>query len=248
MKNNCLKLNDGKTDFILFGSKHMLDKLSDIHINIGSSTIAPVKQVRNLGFIMDASMTLSSHISSIVKSASFQVRNLGRIRKFLDSKTTEQLVHAFITSRLDIGNSLLHGLTKEQIHRLQLIQNTAARLVTRTKRSSHITPILFDLHWLPVHLRIQYKLLLLTYRAVNGLAPAYITELLDLYKPSRSGLRSTSKNLLVMKKSYRSWGDRAFTIAAPRLWNSLPDHIRACSSLSSFKTGLKTHLMCTAYK
>ncbi len=146
-------------------------------------------------------------------------RPVKQTNKYLDSHTTEQLVHAFVTSRLDISNALLYGLSKEQTHRLQSIQNTAACLVTQTKPSCHITPIMFDLHWLPVHFRCQYKLLL-THCAVNGLAPSYITGLLDSYKPSRSGLHSSNKNLLAEKKSFRSWGDRAFAVAAPRLWNS----------------------------
>ena len=181
MRNNYLKLNDNKTEFILIGSRQKLDKIKNLHIRIGDSNIAPVRQVRNLGVIMDDSLTLTSHVSSTVKSASFQIRNLGQIRKFLTPQATEQLVHAFITSRLDMGNSLLFNLPKEQIHRLQLKQNMAARLITRTKPSAHITPILSDLHWVPVHLRIEFKILLLTYRAVNGQAPTYITELVVPY-------------------------------------------------------------------
>jgi hypothetical protein len=247
MKINFLKLNDNKTEFILIGSQQKLNKITDLHITIGDSVIPPAEQVRNLGVIMDASMTLTSHVSSIIKSASFQIRNLGRIRNFLSEQATEQLVHAFITSRLDMGNSLLAGLPKNQIHRLQLKQNMAARLVTRTKPSDHITPVLFDLHWLPVHLRVQYKLLLLTYRAVNDQAPSYITELLAPYNPPRSGLRSAAKHLLLESKSCRSWGDRAFSVAAPRLWNALPHHVRVSSSLESFKSVLKTHFMKIAY-
>ena len=247
MRNNYLKLNDSKTEFILIGSRHKLDKIKDIHIKIGDSIIAPVRQVRNLGVIMDDSMTLTSHVSSTVKSASFQIRNLGRIRKFLTPQATEQLVHAYVTSRLDMGNSLLFNLPKEQIHRLQLKQNMAARLITRTKPSAHITPILFDLHWLPVQLRIEFKILLLTYRAVNGLAPSYITELVVPYTSTRTGLRSADKHLLTEPKTSRSWGNRAFSASAPRLWNSLPIEIRSCSSLCSFKSMLKTHLMHTAY-
>ena len=125
----CIEEIKLKTELILLGSKHMLNKVSDIHIDNGNTTITPVKQVRNLGVFLDASMTLTSHISSIVKSASFQLRNLGKIRKYLDSNTTEQLAHVFVTSRLDIGNAILYGLPNEQTHRLQLIQNTAARLV-----------------------------------------------------------------------------------------------------------------------
>ena len=247
MRNNYLKLNDNKTEFILIGSRQKLDQIKNLHIRIGDSNIAPVRQVRNLGVIMDDSLTLTSHVSSTVKSASFQIRNLGQIRKFLTPQATEQLVHAFITSRLDMGNSLLFNLPKEQIHRLQLKQNMAARLITRTKPSAHITPILSDLHWVPVHLRIEFKILLLTYRAINGQAPTYITELVVPYTSSRSGLRSADKHLLTEPKTSRSWGDRAFSVSAPRLWNSLPIQIRSCSSLASFKSMLKTHLMSIAY-
>jgi len=222
---NYLKLNDNKTEFILIGSKHNLSKITIPHIKIGDSTISPVSQVRNLGMFMDSKMTLVPHISSVVKAASFQLRNLGKIRRYLTPQATEQLVHAFITSRLDMGNAVLFGLSKDQIQRLQLKQNMAARIITRTKPSDHISPVLFDLHWLPVSFRIQYKLMLLTYRAINGLAPPYISELLELYNPSRSGLRSAKKTLLLELKSSRSWGDRAFSVAAPRIWNTLPEHI-----------------------
>ncbi len=247
MKCNYLKLNDNKTEFILIGSKHNLNKISIPFMNIGDSTVAPVSQVRNLGIIMDNTMTLVSHISSVVKAASFQLRNLGKIRKFLTPEATEQLVHAFITSRLDMGNALLSGLPLDQIHRLQLKQNTAARLITRTRPSDHISSVLIDLHWLPIRFRIQYKLMLLTYRAINGLAPPYVTDLLTSYAPSRSGLRSANKALLFEPKSSRSWGDRAFSIAAPRLWNSLPDSLRRSSSIESFKSSLKTYLFQLAH-
>jgi hypothetical protein len=197
---------------------------------------------------MDSTMTLVPHISSIIKAASFQLRNLGKIRRYLSPQATEQLVHAFISSRLDMSNAILFGLPKDQIHRLQLKQNMAARLITRTKPSEHISPILFELHWLPVSFRIQYKLMLLTYRVVNGIAPPYINELLHFYNPSRSGLRSANKALLVEPKSSRSWGDRAFSVAAPRIWNSLPDYIRSCSSIESFKSVLKKHFFELAYE
>ena len=144
-------------------------------------------------------------------------------------------------------NAILFGLPKDQINRLQLKQNMAARLITRTKPSEHISPVLFDLHWLPVTFRIQYKQMLLTYRAIDGLAPIYINELVQFYNPSRSGLRSAKKSLLLEPKSSKSWGDRAFCVAAPRIWNTLPDNIRNCSSLVSFKSQLKTYFFKLAY-
>ena len=246
MKSNYLKLNDNKTEFILFGSPVKLGKINVPHFRVGDSDIPPVDQVCNLGVLMDNKMSMESHINATIKSCSYHIRNLGKIRKYLNQQATEQLVHAFISSRLDMGNALLYGLPNNLIRRLQLKQNTAARLVTGTKVSMHISPILSDLHWLPVRFRIQFKILLLTYRAINNLAPPYITELLVLSQ-TRSGLRSASQHLLAEPKTLRSWGDRSFFAAAPHLWNNLPEHIRFSATLQTFKSRLKTHLMDIAF-
>ena len=113
-----------------------------------------------------------------------------------------------------MGNSLLFGLPQDQINRLKRIQNAAARLVTSTKKRSHITPILRELHWLPVDSRIKYKLLLIVFKALNDLAPDYISCLIKPYIPSRP-LRSSTKLLLSEPPSTNSWGKRAFSVAAP---------------------------------
>ena len=95
-------------------------------------------------------------------------------------------IHAFVTSRLDNGNALLYGLSQNQISRLQHIQNTAARVVTLSRKSCHITPILKELHWLPVSQRIVFKLMLIVHKSFNNIAPIYISELLKVYTPSRN--------------------------------------------------------------
>lgn len=108
-----------------------------------------------------------------------QLINISKIRKYLTEETTEILVHAFVSSKLDYCNSLLYGLPKHMISSLQSVQNTAARIVTLTKKFDHITPVLIQLHWLPVHFQILFKVLLLVYKALNGMAPLYIMELLS---------------------------------------------------------------------
>ena len=180
-------------------------------------------------------------------SASFALRKIGKIRNYLDKSTTEQLIHAFVSSRLDSNNILLAGLPSKDISKLQRIQNSAARLVSRSKKRAHITPILQDLHWLPVHHRINFKLLLLTYKILNDMAPVYLSELLHPYVPTRL-LRSSSKDLL-QTPSHRtkSYGARAFSIIAPILWNTLPHHIRQASSINQFKNSLKTFQFQIAY-
>ena len=119
--------------------------------------------------------------------------------------------------------------------------------MTRTRSSEHITPVLRRLHWLPVRQRITYKILLLTYKALNGMGPKYIADLLQPYTRTRQ-LRSSAKNLLLTQKSnLKFYGDRSFQVAAPRLWNSLTDDVRSIRSLNVFKNKIKTLLFREAF-
>jgi len=151
-------------------------------------------------------------------------------------------MHAYVTSKLDYCNTVLYGLPDHQLSKLQRIQNTAARIISRTKSSEHIQPVLYNLHWLPIKQRIIFKILLITYKALNGLAPIYIQELLNKYKPRRN-LRSASHNLLTVPSTNTVYyGDSAFSVAAPKLWNSLPEHIKTSDTVETFKKALKTYL------
>ena len=114
---------------------------------------------------------MSSHINNICRSGSLALRNIGRVRKYLDQTNTERLVHVFITSRLDYcSNSLLYGVPEKDLNKLQRLQNSAAR--SGTKLRDHITPVLRTLHWLPVRQRVTFKILLIVYKIVNQTASA----------------------------------------------------------------------------
>ena len=161
-----------------------------------------------------------------------------------DAKT---LIHAFVFSRLDYCNALFSGLPKKTTDRLQLVQNAAARVLTKTKLREHITPVLASLHWLPVVFRIDFKVLLLVYKALNGLAPPYLGDCLERYVPERP-LRSSNADLLVVPKmNYRKYGEAAFTFYGPKAWNELPLHLKRAASVESFKTQLKTYLSTRAF-
>jgi len=121
------------------------------------------------------------------------------------------------------------------------------RVVADTRKRDHITPVLHELHWLRVKDRITFRILVLTYRALKGLTPSYIGDLIVPYVPPRA-LRSSSNNLLVVPPSkLRSFGDRRFAYAAPTLWNSLPLRIRSAQTLNEFKRLLKSYLFTTSY-
>ena len=147
-------------------------------------------------------------------------------------------MHAFISSRIDYCNALFTGLPKNTTERLQLIQNSAAGLLTKTKRREHITPVLASLHWLPVMSRIDFKILLLTYKALNGTGPRYIANSLIHYVPTRTLRSSTSGLLTAPRNTTKKIGDAAFANYAPKLWNKIPKDIREASSLTIFKTKL----------
>ncbi len=149
---------------------------------------------QNLGVILDSNLSFEKHISNVTKTAFFHLRNIAKLRNMLPVSDAEKLVHAFMTSRLDYCNALLGGCPASSINKLQIVQNAAARVLTRSRKYDHITQILQSLHWLPIKFRISYKILLLAYKALNGLAPAYLTSLLSRYNPSRS-LRSQISGL-----------------------------------------------------
>ncbi len=125
-----------------------------------------------------------------------------------------------------------------------MLQNAAARLLTGSRKQDHMTPILCTLHWLPVRYRIDYKILLFVCKALNNLAPLYLSDLLTTYNPARS-LRSQVGHLLRIPQScLQHRGDRAFAVAGPKLSNSLPLSVRTASTLAKFKSRLKMHFSC----
>ena len=153
-------------------------------------------------------------------------------------------VNAIITSRLDYCNALLYGTSAINIARLQRIHDAAARLIMRSPRSVSSTPLLRELHWLPIVCGVDFKLLVFTYTAMHNDAPLYWCELVCPYQPTRT-LRSVNKNMLEVKRTRTKAGDCSFAVAAASLWNNLP--IKPCDNLTSFKLLLKTHSFHIAY-
>ncbi len=225
--------------------KDCAHQLSEVFTDIFNTSLSLA--VRNLGVILDSNLSFENHISNVTKTAFFHLRNIAKLRNMLSVSDAEKLVHAFMTSRLDYCNALLGGCPASSINKLQIVQNAAARVLTRSRKYDHITPILQSLHWLPIKFRISYKILLLAYKALNDLAPAYLTNLLSRYNPTRS-LRSQNSGLLVVPRIAKSTkGGRTFSYLAPKLWNSLPENVRGSDTLSLFKSRLKTHLFSQAF-
>ena len=252
MNNNFLKLNGDKTELIIITSKQM--GTPDFTVKIGDDVISPADPSdpeyppKNLGVLFDRNLSLDHHIKKVSKSINYSLFSVSKIRKYLDQPTCAPLITCLMFSRLDYCNSLLYGASQTSLHGFQLLQNRAARILTFTPKYAHISNVLESLHWLPVNFRIEFKVLLLCYKALNNLAPGYLKDLLVPYVPSRS-LRSSDTALLRIKKSRLvTFGDKSFEVVAPRLWNALPKDIRESATVDIFKRHLKTHLFKKAFK
>ena len=174
------------------------------------------------------------------------IRKLGNIRHLLNQSVTEKLVHAF-SGRLDYCKSILYGLPKCLVKCLQWIQNTAARLMTHTKCDKHVTPVLRELHWLPVQESVMYEVLLLTYKTVQNTELSYLMDLVSPYTVPEGIIGQHQKLLCQPRTKMFQYGDRSFFGVALALWNQLPDSLRTASSVGVFKRSLKTHLFLQAY-
>ena len=243
---NKLKLKRDKTEFLVIDAKHRprapIDSITITDVRI-TSTLSTI----NIGVTFNDVMDLEQHGNSICKTAFFHIRNLSKIRNCLTQKDTERLVHTFITSKLDNCNSLLAGPPLYSLRKPQRVHNAAARLVSRTRKNDKITPVLTDLHWIPVKQRISFNILVLTYKALNAIAPQYISDFLVQHTPARV-LRSSGKKLLqVPSYKLKTYGSSSSSHGSPHLWNKLPDAIRQSPSVATFKSTLKTHLFNEAF-
>lgn len=180
---------------------------------------------------------------TITTSAFYHLKNIVKFRSLMSKNDLEKLIHAFISNRIDYCNGLFTGLPKKTIKLLQLVQNAAARILMKTKRTDHITPIFKSLHWLPLSHRIDFKALLLVYKSLNGIGPNYLSDMFQQYTPART-LRSQRRNLLVTPTVETKHGETAFSYYAAQLWNTLPD-IKCAPAV--VKARVKTELFSDAF-
>ena len=250
MIGNKLKINDDKTEFLIITSPNA-NFSEELNFTIGNEVVLPSTSCKSLGVMFDQHIHMDAQISHICQTTHFHLRNIRAIRDLLPQPAVEQLIHSLVTSRFDYCNSLLNGVPEYKLARVQRIQNVAARIVTRCPYRDHISPVLVSLHWLPVKYRILFKVLLLTYRCISGLAPEYLSSLVVHPKRKHSPRPQYRARLQVPEsgvKSLKSYGDRSFRFSAPTEWNKLPVDIQEAPTLASFKTKLKTHFFMQCLK
>ena len=238
MKAHYLQLNPGKTEILVFGTPSVLHELTIKGVFINSETCVRLSPVaKNLGFRLDSQLSFKEQIKQLKSSCYLKLRDLAKMKSFLTTKQMNTLVQAVIISCLDYCNSLYYGCSNAVMTQLQNIQNRACRLVFGLKKKDSVQDKLKELHWLKVRERIEFKLCLLAFKAVNGIGPSYLCDIITFVNDN-SRRRSS---LHIPVRSYSSH-PRAFQTVAPKLWNQLPTSISSCNEIVLFKKMLKTHL------
>ena len=243
MTENQLKLNDDKTEALLFPLRQTATATLPSSIVLGTNDIPFSFAVRDLGFTLDSNLSMKEHVKKTCQTAYFELRRISSVRHYLSDSAVKTLVTSCVLSRLDYCNSLLMGAPVTVVQPLQRVQNSAARLILKASRFDSSTSLLYELHWLPISERIKYKVACLCFNIISGTAPPYLREILQLYSPSRT-LRSSADTRLFRIPRYKRMihGFRSFSHYGPFIWNSLPYNIRHSSDLVLFKSKLKTHL------
>jgi hypothetical protein len=255
MSSNMLKLNPDKTEFILFGSEKQRSILgSCFPLDILGNHFSPANKVKNLGVILDSTLSLSDHVSTVKRQCYVSLRDFRRIRRFLSKDVAITVANSLVSSRLDYCNSLFRSLSLKDLHRLQCQQNAAARIVTNTPKFSHISPVLKSLHWLPVKFRIMFKTLCITHKFIGTGLPKYFGSSLVPYRQSVNTRRSVQSNRYLAKPSFDHRIHKSkvnfncsFDVDAPDLWNDLPFEIRTSTNHLDFRKKLKTYLFRKAF-
>ena len=219
MSSNRLKLNSEKTQFIWLGSRQQLSKVGIDHIHLGNHAVTSQSTVCNLGVHLDGQLTMKVHVQRISQTSFYQLWQLRSVRRSLSVNACTTLVHAFVTSRLDYCNSLLAGIGDGLIDQLQTVMRVAARLVLRKRKFDPISADIRDrLHWLPIRSRINFKLGLLVYKCLHGIAPAYLTEMLVLkstVRPSPAFARRREAIFLCREQKQKRLGHDASPLLGP---------------------------------
>ena len=183
-----LKMNNSKTEFIYFGGPGQLAKCIINQINVNGEQIPKSQMMRYLGAYLDSTLNLKQHKMKC-KAAMLNLLKIKATRKYLTTEASTKALTTLVMTHLDYANSILTGLPKASICQLQRVQNMAARIILQGNKSESSSKCLEDLHWLPIHYQINFKVITLVFKCIHRLAPSYLEELIKIRKQSRQGLR-----------------------------------------------------------
>ena len=202
-----------------------------------------------IGVILDSRLSFDAHVNAVCRACNYHIWALRHIRRLLPDDVAKMLACSIVATRLDYCNSLLYGSSKGNLAKLQRVQNSLARVVSQVPKLTHAAPLLKSLHWLPISQRITFKMAVITYNVRRTSTPAYLHNLLiDRSTSSSMSLRSSHQPLLTVRRCRTEYGRRAFSVAAPEVWNKLPLFVQLSDTSQLFRSRLKTFLFATAYE
>ena len=240
MSTNMLKLND---IMAIGGPRRNLMELQ--LLTAGNEEVDVTKCVRPLGVDFDSDVTLK-HIRNVAKKCFYTLKNMVKIRRCINETADKAMVHTMITSKLDYCNAVPYGLPESTLKHFTRVQNLSARFISQHGKYEHITPVLKQFHWLPMRQRINYKVLILTFKSLNGLAPTYLEELMKR-KPMKRTRSNGNNDLVIPAIKHKSFWRRSVGYGGPKLWNTSPRELKTCTIINTFKKLLKTFLFKEAY-
>ena len=241
---NGLLLNADKSETVLLGTAQQLRANTVCTVDVAGVPLPVQSKVRSLGVTFDSHLRFDAHASEVARICNFHTRGLRHVRRLLSDDIAQTIACSVVASRLDYCNALFYGAPESTFQVLQRAQNNLARVVCQRNGRTDAKPLLRSLHWLPVRQRVTYKMALLAHKVRVTSTPGYLRDLLNTSAPIRQ-LRSSSAPSLTMPRTRTEIG-RAFSVAAPTVWNTLPASVRNCSSTAIFKKHLKTYLFtCT---
>ena len=247
MTHNKFKLNDDKTEFIIFGTRKQLKKVIDIQVCIGNTEVVSVESVRNLKFFMDKLLKRTNHMNKLTSSLVYQLSNIKRIRDTLDLESAKTITQRLVVSKLDYCNSLLLGTPEGYLDCLQAIQNMPCRVICKLRKFSRVSSSMKALHWLKIREHIVYKVANFVYRCLNGTSLSHLNDLLPVHQTVRTLRSSTSCDITpIFCKTELAKGD-SYSAAGPRTWINLPKEVKGETNHLRFRKEVKTHLFKKSY-
>jgi Reverse transcriptase (RNA-dependent DNA polymerase) len=250
MRSNHLQLNTSKSEVMWCSSARRQHQVPSVPLIVDQDAVMPVRSVRDLGIYVDSDLSMRTHVARTVSGCFAVLRQLRSIRRSVSVPVLQSLVVSLVLTRLDYGGATLAGLPANLLDRMQSVMNAAARLIYAGRKYDHVTPLLRGLHWLRVPERIDFRLAVLIYRCLHDSAPSYLSA--DLVRTadvgSRRRLRSAATAALIVPRTrHCTIGDRAFSVAGPRVWNELPDTVTSAPSLPAFRRRLKAYLFARSF-
>lgn len=228
---NKLSLNASKSELILLGSRQQLSKMPGFSIRLGESVLLRKAVVRNLGALVDENMTFEQHVNTVSRNALYYLRIIARNYKYLTRHDVKMLVCSLVISRIDYCCSLLVGIKRGLMDKLERVVKSALRIISKCGGQSDENGAVIT----SAELRIRLRALTIVWLALNGRVPPFVSEWFQVSSSGGMVLRSEAVGLLSVPRMRTESGKRAFGVFASTLWNKIPEEIRSSTSQDNFR-------------